>query len=199
MSNPGEKPAAATGRRPLDWRRLLPRIAALIFAVGITLVILVYRDSLAEFARYGLLGIFLINVLGNATLIMPAPTMAFVFAFGATFPPWQVGLAAGLGSTFGELTGYLAGYAGSVVIEDRERYERIREAMKRYDILTLFVLAVIPNPIFDLAGMAAGALKMPLLRFLLTCWAGKTVKMLAVAYAGAGSISFLTRLLGSGF
>jgi uncharacterized membrane protein YdjX (TVP38/TMEM64 family) len=42
--------------------------------------------------------------------------------------------------------------------------------------------------LFDLAGAAAGALKMPLQKFLLWCWLGETVKMFIFAYAGASSL-----------
>lgn len=181
----------------INWRQVLPRLFMFLFAIAITLVIIIYRDTLGQFSRYGLLGIFIINVLGNATLVMPAPTIAFVFAFGSTMPAWQVGLAAGLGSTLGEIVGYMAGYAGSAIVEDRARYERVRAYMNRYGPFAIFVLAFIPNPLFDLAGIAAGTLKMPLWEFLLPCWAGKTLKMLAVAYAGAGSITFLTSLFQS--
>ena len=54
--------------------------------------------------------------------------------------------------------------------------------------LTILVLSAIPNPFFDLAGAAAGALKMPLPKFLLWCWIGETIKMLIFAYAGASSL-----------
>ena len=57
-------------------------------------------------------------------------------------------------------------------------------------------LALIPNPLFDVAGAAAGALKMPVLEFLLWAFIGKTIKMLLFAYAGATSMDWLLRLLG---
>jgi len=50
----------------------------------------------------------------------------------------------------------------------------------------IFLLAVIPNPVFDIAGMVAGALKLPLWRFMLWSWLGKCIKMLAFAYGGVG-------------
>ena len=53
----------------------------------------------------------------------------------------------------------------------------------------VFLLAVIPNPFFDLAGVAAGALKMRLPLFLFWVWLGETIKMLSFAYAGAGLIN----------
>ena len=45
-------------------------------------------------------------------------------------------------------------------------------------------MAVIPNPFFDLAGIAAGTLKIPVLRFYFFCALGSIIKMLAFAYGG---------------
>jgi uncharacterized membrane protein YdjX (TVP38/TMEM64 family) len=60
----------------------------------------------------------------------------------------------------------------------------------------VLVLAFIPNPFFDVAGAAAGALRMPIARFLVWVWVGKLLKMLLFAYAGSASIDWLARLLG---
>ena len=68
--------------------------------------------------------------------------------------------------------------------------------MRRYGASPRFVLAAIPNPFFDLAGMAAGALRMPLLPFLFWCLLGKSIKMLFFAYTGAYSIEWLSKLAG---
>jgi uncharacterized membrane protein YdjX (TVP38/TMEM64 family) len=46
-----------------------------------------------------------------------------------------------------------------------------------------------------LAGLAAGALRFPVWQFLLACWPGKTIKTVAVAYLGAGSVTVLDRWL----
>jgi membrane protein DedA with SNARE-associated domain len=63
--------------------------------------------------------------------------------------------------------------------------------MENYGFLTLFILAVIPNPLVDLAGMTAGMMKYPYPKFLLAVWLGKTVKSLIFAWAGAHSINWL--------
>ncbi len=63
--------------------------------------------------------------------------------------------------------------------------------MRRYGALTILVLAIIPNPLFDLAGITAGMLRMPVYKFLFFCWIGKTLKMLAFAYAGAYAVEWL--------
>jgi uncharacterized membrane protein YdjX (TVP38/TMEM64 family) len=58
--------------------------------------------------------------------------------------------------------------------------------MQKNGPLTVVLLALIPNPIFDLTGIAAGALKMPVWQFLFWAIMGKIGKMLLVAYAGVG-------------
>ncbi|WP_343423656.1 VTT domain-containing protein [Candidatus Amarolinea dominans] len=109
--------------------------------------------------------------------------------------PVLVGLAAGLGEALGELVGYLAGYSGSAVIEDRARYAQLERLERRYGVWVIFILSVIPNPFFDLAGIAAGMLKFSVLRFFIACWLGKTIKTILVALAGAGAWGAVTQWL----
>ena len=175
-------------RAGIAWRKVLPRAGALLFAIAITIGILLSRDAIKQVGGWGLLGIFVISLLGNATVILPAPSLALVFAVGGALPPFQVGLVAGVGMALGEMTGYLAGYAGSAVIENRARYEQIKRYMEKYGLLTIFFLSVIPNPLMDLAGISAGALEMPVWKFLLACFVGKIIKNVAVAYLGAGAL-----------
>ncbi|MBC7263927.1 MAG: VTT domain-containing protein [Chloroflexi bacterium] len=184
------------GQGPVSERtQRASHLAALLLAAGITVAIIVYRDRLAQFEGYGYFGVWLIALLGNATVAFPVPSLAIVFAAGSVFNPLLVGLVAGLGEPLGELTGYLAGYAGQTIVENTQLYARLEHWMRRYGALTIFVLSVIPNPIFDLAGFAAGALEFPLWKFLLFCWMGKTIKATLIAYAGAYSITFVEQLI----
>ena len=169
----------------------------MVFAVAITLAIAAFRDELARFERYGYPGVFLISLLGNATVIFPAPSLAVVFGMGGVLNPLFVGLVAGVGEALGELTGYLAGYGGRAVIEDWQMYDRLERWMERNGSATILALSAIPNPFFDLAGIAAGALRFPLARFLLSCWVGKTIKTVAFAFAGAQFMHIYERFLGA--
>jgi membrane protein DedA with SNARE-associated domain len=45
-------------------------------------------------------------------------------------------------------------------------------------------MAVIPNPLFDIGGMAAGALRFPVWKFLAAATAGKVIKNIGFALAG---------------
>lgn len=187
-------PASVTPSPSRRLAELLPRIAGVVFALALTVTIFVFRDQLQRAERYGYLGIFIISVLGNATIVLPVPTFVTAFAGGGVFNPMLVGLISAAGATIGELTGYLAGISGKAVVENREMYARFQRWMQRYGLIALFVLAAIPNPFFDLAGIVAGVSRVPLYQFMLVTWAGKIVKFLIIAYLGAGSM----RLLDSG-
>jgi len=54
----------------------------------------------------------------------------------------------------------------------------------RWSDLLIVILALIPNPFFDMAGIAAGTLKIPIWRFYIFCALGSILKMLAFAYGG---------------
>jgi uncharacterized membrane protein YdjX (TVP38/TMEM64 family) len=171
------------------------RILAVLAVIGITVYIYSIRERMDEFAAYGYPGIFMIMLLANATVILPAPGVAVVFAMGSVFHPLGVALAAGAGGAIGELTGYLAGYGGQAVVENTKIYDRISPWVSKYGAWVILVLSAFPNPFFDIAGIAAGIAKIPLWQFLLACWVGQTIKMAMFAYAGAYSIDWLARFL----
>jgi uncharacterized membrane protein YdjX (TVP38/TMEM64 family) len=171
------------------------RIIALLLAVGISAFVLVFREDLAALAGYGYAGIFLITLLSSATVVLPVPGLALVFAAGASFNPLLVGLAAGMGAGLGELTGYLVGYGGRGTVENRPNYGRIRRWMERYGVWVIFAMAAVPNPVFDLAGITAGVMRIPVWLFLLAAVAGNVLKATVVAYAGAGTASLVSPMI----
>jgi uncharacterized membrane protein YdjX (TVP38/TMEM64 family) len=165
--------------------QFIARIAALVFVIAITVALYIYRNQVQRLQVLGFPGIFLVSVLANATLILPVPGVIFTAAMGAIFNPFWVAIAAGTGAAVGEMTGYLAGFSGQAVIDKQGWYDRIENWMRKYGDVTILVLAFIPNPLFDIGGMAAGALKMPWWRFYFWCALGKILKMLMFAYGGA--------------
>lgn len=184
-----------TGRPHSFWTGRLFRFLVVAAVLALSAAIFLFRDRFAELAAVGYPGIFLVSLLGNATIILPAPSLALVFAMGSALSPLAVGLAAGIGEALGELTGYAAGFGGRAVIDEGRTYRRLVAWMQRAGGPTVFVLSLIPNPFFDLAGLAAGTLRYPVWRFLLFCWLGKTIKTILVAWAGSRSVSFLEPFL----
>lgn len=171
-------------------------IASLLLAMMVTALIVYTYDPEYDYAALGYTGIFLASLIGNATLIVPAPVMLIVFAAGAgTGNTLLIGLLAGIGATIGESTGYLAGYGGHKILEHSERKQRIAHEMERRGFFYIMGLAFIPNPLFDAAGIVAGTLRYSWKKFFVAALIGKTAKMLAVAFAGKLSITWVQHLL----
>ncbi|GAB4467326.1 MAG: VTT domain-containing protein [Anaerolineae bacterium] len=184
-------PATAPKQERFGWKHLF----ALLFAAAVTVCIFVFQEELRSLEEVAYFGAFLAMLIGNATLILPVPGLIFVFSLGGTLNPLLVGLAAGPGAALGELTGYAAGFGGSALIDNFRVYRTFERWMKRYGLLAVAVLATIPNPLFDMAGIVAGASRIKWWQFLLAAWVGKTVQALLVAYAGALSLGWVEQLL----
>ncbi len=157
----------------------------------IILVTLIYVANPAEYVMgrlrtLGYLGIFLLMFISSATILLPVPGLVGVPIAGMFLNPLHVGIVAGIGSALGELSGYFAGCGGRLVIEKNKMriYKNIKRWMRGNGFLTIFIFAAIPNPFFDVAGLAAGALDYPVWEFLLACLAGKILKCVALAYLG---------------
>jgi len=168
-------------------------VITVLVALGAALY---FRDHLQELEGYGYATVFLVGLVSNATIILPIPGLAVSSMMGGVFNPWIVGLVGGVGQALGELTGYMAGYSGQRLVGQNHTYKRLMHWMQRYGTLTIFILAVIPNPVADVGGMAAGALRFSLWKFLVSCMAGKVVKNVVFALAGCYGIEAVYRLFG---
>ncbi len=177
-------------------RNIIVRGAALLAVIAITALIVIYRERVAEFATLGLPGIFLVAMVGSATVILPVPHLAFTFAMGSVFNPWLVGLLAGAGDTVGELSGYVAGFAFENVADNLKLYRHFEHWMQVNGDLTLFLLSLIPNPLFDMASIAGGLAGFPVRRFLWVTWAGKTLKSMGIAWAGYYGVQWVVDVFG---
>ena len=132
---------------------------------------------------------------GVQTCALPIYGVNDGYAMGAIFNPFGVGLAAGTGGAIGELSGYLAGFSGQAVVERLDAYNRIKPWVDKYGGWAIMVLSAIPNPFFDIAGIAAGIAKMPIQTFLLFTWMGQLIKMTLFALAGHYSITLITNFM----
>lgn len=174
----------------------LLRAIAILLVIAISVFIFSIRDEAETLAAYGYPGVFVMAFLSYATVLLPAPGIAVIFAMGSVLNPLGVALAAGAGAALGEISGFLAGYGSQVVVEKTRIYDRLLDWMRRNGPLTVLLLSAIPNPFFDLAGVAAGALKMPVKRFLFWVWIGETIKMLIFAFLGSSTLGWLLDLFG---
>jgi membrane protein YqaA with SNARE-associated domain len=182
-----ENPDDSQLRNPRpDRKQAVLRWVMIGFSIGIAIVIYATRDVVQKYAEYGYLGVFVISVLGNATLIFPAPSFTVV-AFGAVLNPYVVGVLAGCGAALGEMTGYALGLGMSPNLDEgtnvagmgekQMKWLRwLRPKFQRWGVIVIFVLAAIPNPIFDMGGILAGMARMAWWKFLTAAALGKTVR-----------------------
>jgi membrane protein YqaA with SNARE-associated domain len=178
VSPTDEEQPTTTSQR---WRSIALLVGTLLMTVGLALL---PADLIGQFGNYGYLGVFLLTLLASATIVLPSPAIGVALLAGKTLDPWLVGLLSGVGASLGEITGYLAGLGGSTFATQTRFYQRIARYVERWGTLTIFVLALIPGPFFDLAGIAAGTMRMPFWRFMLACMLGKVIRFIGVAWSG---------------
>ena len=169
---------------------------------GFAIAFFYFSANIESLKSYGYAGLFLINVIGAASILLPSPAAASVFGGGALLEDFLgvpafiwVGLVAGLGEAIGEFSGYAAGYGGRLIIQERPAYARIHDWMQKRGFITMFLMSTIPNPVFDIAGLAAGAVQMPLRSFFVAVLSGKIIKNTWIAAAGVLGVGVITQLI----
>ena len=161
------------------------RVVGLLFVLALSAAILFGWDEIKQLGAYGYPAVFLVSLIASAAFLLPAPGVALVFAAGGVLDPVAVGLIAGLGAAVGELTGYAVGLSGQTVFDSQPFYWHIEDWMRKSGALAIFVLAAVPNPFFDIGGLIAGVMRMPVWRFVLSAWLGKSLRFIVLAYLGA--------------
>lgn len=172
-------------------KQRLISLLILIGVTGTTAVLIINRENIQDFGSLGYPGIFLVALLSNATVLIPLPGIMLTTAMGAVFNPFWVAIAAGLGAGLGEISGYMVGFSGRELVQRTPWHERVNGWIKKYGVWVIMLLAIIPNPAFDLVGFSAGVAKMPFWKFLIGACCGNIIKMMIFAYGGAGLFIFL--------
>ena len=155
-------------------------LEAVLFAAIILLsaVIFLMRDRLENVGEVGYLGLFFLCFLANATVLLPSPSLLIAASCALILNPWAVALTAALGSSLCELVGYAFGTSGRDLSPKFGRIlDKIAQKVTNPSLM-VFVLALLPLPLFDFAGIYSGGTRMNLGRFLLLCFAGKFLKIL---------------------
>lgn len=170
---------------------VIASIVGILVVVAFSIFVFSIRDQAEKLVAFGYPGIFIIAFLSYATVLLPAPGIAVIFTMGGVFHPLWVGLIAGLGGALGEVFGYVAGASSQAVFENHRHYQRISRWMQKNAVFTIFLLSAIPNPFFDLAGIAAGVFHVPAWKFFVCALAGVSLKLVIFAYMGYYSFDWL--------
>jgi membrane protein YqaA with SNARE-associated domain len=199
------KTEEAARKRSVKWAYFLG-IFGIVATILMVVAVIYYKDELNSLQHWGYLGAFIISILGGATVIIPVPMLAVVFALGGAMDqPWQValvGISSALGELVGALTIYMTGHgAGRAIIESRHgkiqsAYEKLLGLMERRGPIVLFVVASVINPFFYPAALAAGALRFGLLKYSAIVLAGKIIKCMTIVFAGYWGLKGIFRAIG---
>ena len=178
------------GRRRVRLEYLL-LAAMVVFACSLAALFFVLDLGKDDVQRWGYAGLFGIVLLRSASVVLPMPSPGVIFASGALLDPVLgvpapiiVGLVAGFAESIGEMTGYAAGMAGSSMLKDRTIYRRIKRWVEKRPFLTVFLMTFTPPVLFDVAGLAAGAARVPMKVFYPALLSGKILRDILVATAG---------------
>lgn len=177
-------------------------LLALLIGVAISSLPFLLGIDEDDLENLGYPGVFVANLLGTATLFFPVPGLTaagqtLLVAAAQRLNPFAVALLGGTGMALAEITAYVAGRGLRELSAERQMPIRGRlgqwlakaaslvdRLMLRYGFVTLLVLAGVPNPVFEFAGITAGAVRMRFWRFMLAVGSGKMMRAFLLAFVG---------------
>jgi membrane protein YqaA with SNARE-associated domain len=181
-----EASAPASSTRPPWWRTwLTPILAGVAFIV---LNILAYlwltspagRQILGSLREYALPGAFLVMLIANATVIVPVPWPAiFIPIAEQSGNPLAAIVVGAFGSVIGETVAFVVGRSGRGVVEQTRFYTWVRQQLEHpwRAFAVLFALSAPPNPLFDVAGITAGAMGLPYWLFFSAVFLARIIRI----------------------
>lgn len=162
--------------------RFLKIVLAVAVAVTGSLPFLLWSEIIKKLALAGYIGLFVACFLTNATVFLPASGIAFTISASTVLNPLFCTIIGGVGTACGELISYYCGRVGKHVVENTPLFSRIQTYVQKYGVLTVWLFAFLPLPLFDLVGVTAGAGKMPLPKYIIPCMIGKVMKMMVYVF-----------------
>ncbi len=179
---------------PLDpgrtkrWRKWVAPIVLGLLVTAANVGIYWLKIDYRIFGAYAYLGVFIVTLIANATTIVPVPYITVVACIaGQSNNLVLVALAGALGSALGESVAFFVGRSGRVIAEETRFYGWVKRQMRHpwRAFAVLFGLAAPINPVFDIAGLAAGALGVPYWLFFTAVFLGRLIRFWLIALAGA--------------
>jgi membrane protein YqaA with SNARE-associated domain len=164
-------------------------VAAIAIALNIIAYLIIPPDLAYRLGSLGYIGVFLITLISNATIVVPIPYFGLVAALSPGLSMVGVGIAGALGSVIGESVGFFVGRSGRGVVEQTRFYRWVQRQLEHpwRAFVVLFALSAPPNPAFDVAGLTAGAMGLPYWIFLSAVFLARLVRFGIVAFVGGAT------------
>lgn len=149
-------------------------------------VIFHYREAMAQLDTLAYPGVMLAEFGNSAMILLPTPWPAYTIAMSIVLNPLLVGLFGGIAAAAGEMVGYVLGCKGRNIVCEGRIYTRMQSMTEKYGDRAIFLIAIMPVP-FDIAGIWAGTVRYPVVRFFLSVAAAKIIRITvasAIAHYG---------------
>ena len=150
----------------------------LILVIVFSILIFIFRDKIGQVSNVSYLALFILCFIANSTVFLPAPSLMIAASFALVLNPFYVSLVAALGSTLGEYVGYAFGAVSKDVSPKILSFLEKFISKIHNQTLLVFVLAMLPLPLFDFVGVYSGGTKMNMLKFFIACYLGKLIKLI---------------------
>jgi membrane protein YqaA with SNARE-associated domain len=180
---------AEAGRNASPAQKIVAVIAVVAFNIALFLVPIDY----AGLGAFAYPGAFFITLIANAAVVVPVPYIPIVAHIAATADSAAVVvLVAALGSALGEAVAFAVGRVEKDLFTGHPWFERLRGFFGHEwrAGLFLFLFAMPLNPVFDVGGLAAGALGISFRTFFVAVFLGRIVRFTVIALIAFGVLGF---------
>jgi membrane protein YqaA with SNARE-associated domain len=175
-------------------RWLRPALAGVAFiAANIAIYLALQTEAgqrlLESLGSYAYLGAFAVMLVANATVVVPVPWPAILLPIAQNSDNLMlVVFASAFGSVLGESVAFFVGRSGKGVVSDTRFYRWVQQQLthpwRAFGVL--FLLSAPPNPLFDVAGLTAGATGLPYWLFFSAVLLARIVRFGVILGLGAG-------------
>jgi uncharacterized membrane protein YdjX (TVP38/TMEM64 family) len=155
--------------------------------VSISVVFLIVASGKETWESVGYPSAFLLGLIGAASVIIPVPTTVALLSVAGLriFDPTLLALAFGFGAAVGQLTSYMVGRAGRMVIGNKRkrRLDAMLKIFERYGMIAVFIFALTPLP-DSLLFIPMGLVHYSLWKIFVAAVAGKITMSLIITHFG---------------
>ena len=163
-------------------KKVISVLAGILLAALLSLPYIFFQEEIQRIQALGYIGLFLSCAISNISVLMPSSSTLIVVTAASTLNPWLCVLVGGIGVAIGEQTSYLCGRVGILGFGDSLPQEKTKTMfwLRKNAFLTVFLFALIPLPVFDLVGIAAGAIHIRWHTYAIASVLGKILRFILV-------------------
>lgn len=158
-------------------KKILYIIIGILTAILFSAPYIIFREQIEDAVVVGYISLILMCAISNVSILIPTSSTVITLAAATTLNPWLCVLCAGVGTAIGEQSSYICGRIGGMGFSEKpEKEAQVVKWLKEKTFLTIFLFAFIPLPVFDVAGIASGALKVHWVKYTIAAVSGKILK-----------------------